>query len=80
MFPTKTTRGKRNHALLESLAVEAMQLRVERMTGYPRSPWLMTQRAFLTLQMVEQMVEQMEIVRRERLANIVQTGLGVKEA
>lgn len=79
MFPTKTMRGKRNHASLESLATEAMQLRVERMTGYPRPPWLMTQRAFLTLQMVEQMVEQRKILKAERLANIVQAGLRVND-
>jgi hypothetical protein len=64
---------------MERLAGEAMQIRAERLTGIPRDTRLMTFRAFVVLQIIEQIVEQKRILREDRLTEILMAGLGVKQ-
>lgn len=68
-----------NHKALERLASEAMQLRVERLTGFPRDTRLVTLKGFVVLQIIEQIVEQKRILREDRLTEILMAGLGVKQ-
>jgi hypothetical protein len=79
MFGTKTDSGKKHHASLDRLANRAMQIRTERLTGYPRDPRLMTLRSYIALQIIEQMVEDKRITRENRLTAILMAGLRVKQ-
>jgi hypothetical protein len=65
MLDTKTDAAKKGHKSLERLADRAMDIRRERLTGYPRKETMMTRFQFATLYVIEQMVEQQEIMLKK---------------
>ena len=78
MLSTKTDKGQRSHKALERLASSAMQIRHERLTGYPRAGSMMTQSQFATLYVIEQIFEMEEIGIRKDLNEMLAQIFGAK--
>lgn len=71
LYPTKLREGRERHKRFQRLVTDAMQIRVERLAGYPRPDSRLTALQFQTLLIVEQIIEQEELTIRQR----VSTGL-----
>lgn len=78
LFDTKTDAAKKGHKSLDALSKRAMEVRVERQTGYPRRESMMSNKEFAALFLIEQLIEQEEIAIKDRTAKILMAAMGVK--
>jgi hypothetical protein len=78
MLDTKTDEGKKSHKSLERLAFRCIDLRYERIAGYPRSTQQMTNWEFAGLYIAEQMFEREDIQIRQNTVELLCTLAGVK--
>lgn len=78
MFPTKTDEGRAEHASLLALTNEAMLIRAEQMSGYPRPPELMTNIEFRAFLKVAELCEAQGFMYKQRLEDMIRVGLHLK--
>lgn len=78
-FPTKLDLGK-GHKLRQRIVDSAMEIRNERISGYPRLPHRMTSVEFQTVMIIDQVVEREEVVLKLQIKELLLASLGVKKA
>lgn len=79
LFITKTDEGKKGHTALERLARSAMDIRLERLTGYARKESLMLNTEFGALYVTEQIIEQEEIRLKSEASEMLMAVFGAKK-
>jgi hypothetical protein len=78
MLETKTDEGRKSHMSLESLAKRSLDIRYERLTGYPRKEHLMTNFECSGMFIAEQIFESEEIALKENTLTMLCALAGVK--
>jgi len=76
MLQTKLAGGQKIAVRNAGLVDAAMDIRNERLAGYPRPTWLMSTLQFRTLLIVEQIVEQQEVWLRREQGEILKAVFG----